>query len=64
MITSEAWTPGLLIVNALQLNELSALQNTFYPEYKYVCMYVCMYVCVCVCVCVCMCVCVCVCVCV
>ena len=34
-----------LIVNALQLNELSALQNTFYPEYKYVCMYVCMSVC-------------------
>ena len=32
----------LLIVNALQLNELSALRNTFYPEYKYVCMYVCM----------------------
>ena len=30
----------LLIVNALQLNELSALRNTFYPEYKYVCMYV------------------------
>ena len=25
----------LLIVNALQLNELSALRNTFYPEYKY-----------------------------
>ena len=32
-------------INALQLNELSALRNTFYPEYKYVCMYVCMYVC-------------------
>ena len=31
----------LLIVNALQLNELNALRNTFYPEYKYVCMYVC-----------------------
>ena len=30
----------LLIVNALQLNELNALRNTFYPEYKYVCMYV------------------------
>ena len=30
----------LSIVNALQLNELSALRNTFYPEYKYVCMYV------------------------
>ena len=26
----------LLIVNALQLNELSALRNTFYPEYKYI----------------------------
>ena len=26
----------LLIVNALQLNELSALQNTFYLQYKYV----------------------------
>ena len=25
----------LLIVNALQLNELSVLRNTFYPEYKY-----------------------------
>ena len=25
----------LLIVNALQLNELSALPNTFYLEYKY-----------------------------
>ena len=23
------------ILNALQLNELSALRNTFYPEYKY-----------------------------
>ena len=44
MITPEAWTP-VTIVNALQLNELSALRNTFYPEYKYVCMYVCMYVC-------------------
>ena len=32
----------LLIVNALQLNELSALRNTFYPENKYVCTYVCM----------------------
>ena len=31
----------LLIVNALQLNELNVLRNTFYPEYKYVCMYVC-----------------------
>ena len=30
----------LLIVYALQLNELSALRNTFYPEYKYVSMYV------------------------
>ena len=36
----------LLIVNALQLSELSALRNTFYPEYKYVCMYVRMYVCI------------------
>ena len=27
---------------ALQLNELSALWNTVYPEYKYVCMYVCL----------------------
>ena len=27
---------------ALQLNELSALRNTVYPEYKYVCMYVCL----------------------
>ena len=36
MITPEAWTPRwLLIVNALQLNELSVLRNTFYPEYKY-----------------------------
>ena len=26
----------LLIVNALQLNELSALWNTFYLQYKYV----------------------------
>ena len=30
----------VLIVNALQLNELSAIRNTFYPEYKYVCMYI------------------------
>ena len=29
-----------LIVNALQFNELSVLRNTFYQEYKYVCMYV------------------------
>ena len=27
---------------ALQLNELSALRNTVYPEYKYVCVYVCL----------------------
>ena len=38
MITPEDWTPVIIntIVNALQLNELSALRNTFYPEYKYV----------------------------
>ena len=29
----------LWIVNALQLNELSALRNTFYPEYKYLYIY-------------------------
>ena len=39
MITPEAWTPVIIIVNALQLNELSALRNTFYPEYKYLYMY-------------------------
>ena len=37
----------VLIINALQLNELSALRNTFYPEYKYVCMYVCKELCLC-----------------
>ena len=31
----------LLIVNALQLNELSALRNTFYPEYKYLYTWIC-----------------------
>ena len=38
MITPEAWTPVIInaTVNALHLNELSALRNTFYPEYKYV----------------------------
>ena len=30
----------LLIVNALQLNELSALRNMFYPEYKYIYIYI------------------------
>ena len=33
----------LLIVNALQLNELSALRNTFYPEYKYLYIYIYIY---------------------
>ena len=38
MITPEDRTRVIIntIVNALQLNELSALPNTFYPEYKYV----------------------------
>ena len=38
MITPEDWTPVIIntLVNTLQLNELSALRNTFYPEYKYV----------------------------
>ena len=30
----------ILIVNALQLNELSALRNTFYLEYKYIYIYI------------------------
>ena len=34
----------LLIVNALQLNELSALRNTFYPEYKYLYIYIYIYI--------------------
>ena len=33
----------LLIINALQLNELSALRNTFYPEYKYIYIYIYIY---------------------
>ena len=33
-----------LIVNALQLNELSALRNTFYPEYKYLYIYIYIYI--------------------
>ena len=38
MITPEAWIP--VIINSQCLNKLSALRNTFYPEYKYV--YVCL----------------------
>ena len=34
------WLLWLLIVNALQLNELSARRNTFYPEYKYLHAYI------------------------
>ena len=49
MITPEAWTPVIINSQCYQLNELSALRNTFYPEYKYVCVYVCT-VCVYVCV--------------
>ena len=33
----------LLTVNALQINELGALRNTFYPEYKYLYIYLYIY---------------------
>ena len=32
------------MLNALQLNELSALRNTFYPEYKYIYIYIYIYI--------------------
>ena len=39
MIDDYSWSLSscelINIANALQLNELSALRNTFYPEYKY-----------------------------
>ena len=35
MITPEAWTPAIIKSQCSSINELSALRNTFYPEYKY-----------------------------
>ena len=43
MIDDYSWSLSscelINIANALQLNELSALWNTFYPEYKYLYLY-------------------------
>ena len=43
MIDDYSWSLSscelINIANALQLNELSAQRNTFYPEYKYLYLY-------------------------